>query len=358
VNAPAAFLFTAAAFLTVSAPRAGADEIRLKDGTVLLGVIAGVEGGVLSIVPGYNADGSVKVFKFKLDDILTFTTNDAIYVGTASEANATADNVAYGRVEASPSGIRVVTSTGTIAALVSQVKVIYRTPEESPLAKQVKKLERKWAVEVFTDIRGKTGTSEQVGATAGFTAVNSGQNDTLSFAARYNYYRTDKKKSADDLTAGVDYKSNFSDRFFWYARTNTGFNKINLVDFYSESATGLGVMVIKESTHKLEFRLGAAYRYESYISNNPYLSKFALDAGLAYQYAWSWGRFEDKVSFLPTFEELDNYILRHEAFIEFPIASTQNWFIRLGIQNDFNSRPVANVEKLDTTYFTRIVVKF
>jgi hypothetical protein len=360
---PATTLAAAALlFLSLPPSPAHADEIRLKDGTVVRGIINDVEADIISITPGYNADGSVKVFKFRLEDLLTFTTSEPIYVGTAAEESKTIDNVAYGRVEASPSGIRILTSTGTYSAPVSQVKSVYRTLAESPSSKELKKLERKWKVEITTDIRGKTGTSEQLGASLGFTAVNSGQYDSLTFQSKYNYYRTDGNKSADDLTAGIDYKSSFTDRLdrlLWYARTNNGFNKINKIEFFSESALGSGFMILNEKNHKLEFRVGVSYRYETYMDDvTPALNKSGLDAALYYRYDWSWGRFEDRMSYMPTFDEFSNYIFRHEAYLEFPIANTENLVIRLGVHNDYNSRPLAGVERLDTTYFTRIVLRF
>ncbi|MDR0535156.1 MAG: DUF481 domain-containing protein [Puniceicoccales bacterium] len=346
------------AFAAFSVAELCADEVRLKDGTIIQGVIVGIEENVISIRPGTNADASVKAFRFKLEDVLNFASDEAIYVGIGSETSATADNTAYGRVEGTPSGIRVRTSTGVVTAPVSQIKVSYRTAEESPLAKQVKKLERKWMVEVVGDVRGKTGTTEQIGASLGFSATNAGPNDTFNIFAKYNYYSTDHEKSTDDLSAGVDYKCNISENFFWYARNNTGFNKIKKINFLTEAAVGLGAMAIKEDKHSLEFRLGGAYRYETYMTDDAYLSVVGLDAGIHYQYEWSWGKFDDKISFIPVFNEFDNYILHHEAFVELPIANTRNWFIRLGIQNDFNSRPASNVEKLETTYYTRIVVRF
>jgi hypothetical protein len=343
-------------------PAAHADEIRLKDGTIVRGIINDVEAGIITITPGYNADGSVKVFKFKLEDLLTFTTNEPIYVGTGSEESQTVDNVAYGRVEASPAGIRVLTSTGTYSAPVSQVKSVYRTIAESPHAKELKKLERKWDVEIFSDIRGKTGTSESLGASFGFSAVNSGQYDTLSFYGKYNYSHTDNNKSADDLSAGIDYKSSFTDRLdrlLWYARTNNGFNKISKIEFFSESAVGGGVMLLNEPKHKLELRTGVSYRYETYMDNiTPALNKSGLDAAFHYQYEWSWGRFEDKISYMPTFDDFSNYLFRHEAYLEFPIANTENWSIRLGVYNEYNNHPLPGVERLETTYFTRIVLRF
>jgi putative salt-induced outer membrane protein YdiY len=334
-----------------------ADEVRLKDGTVVKGVINSIEAGTLSIVPGYNADGTGKAFKFKLEDIISFNTDEPLFVGTAAIESKSADNVAYGKVESTSSGIRVITSTGTSTASVAQIKAAWRTPMESPQAKALDKLARKWTLEFATDLRGKTGNSDQIGAAFGFTAVNSGQNDTLTFRTRYNYQRTDNNKSADDLAAGMDYESRFTESLLWYARTNDGYNKLNQIDFFAECAVGGGMVFINKPNQKLETRLGAGYRYEA-LSDNSERSLPSLDVGVNYQYSWKWGKLESRLTYMPAVEEFGDYRIKHESYVEFPIAQTHYWRIRMGMSNDYNSRPQPGVKRLDTTYFTRIVLNF
>ena len=58
---------------------------------------------------------------------------------------------------------------------------------------------------------------------------------------------------------------------------------------------------------------------------------------------------------MPTFEDFSNFRLTHESYYEVPLAAPF-WKLRLGISNDYNSKPGAGVEKLDTMYFTRLVL--
>ncbi|MDR2863297.1 MAG: DUF481 domain-containing protein [Puniceicoccales bacterium] len=351
-------LFATIFAFSVLLPSSGrADEVRLRDGTIINGVILGVEAGVLSIKPGYSTAGDVKPFSFKISDILTFSTEEPIFIGTAAAESERPDNVSYGKVDGTPSGIRVITSTGTTSSEVKNVKAAWRTPEESPQAKELKKMERHWAVEVVADFRSKTGNTEQLGASFGFSAINSGKDDTLTFFGKYNYYRTDDNKSTDDLSAGVDYNAKFTELFLWYARTNNGFNKINRINFYSESAVGAGLVALGQEDHKLKFRLGLLYRYETY-NNGENFSKPGIDAGLQYLFAWSWGKFEDNLSYMPVFEEFGNFLVKHEAAFEFPLGTSEHWKIRVGVSNEYNSRPLPGVKRLDTTFFTRIVLRF
>jgi len=371
------------AALAAFAPNADADEIRLKDGSVVYGKIADIEGGIVSITPGYNADGSVKVFRFKIEDVLTFSSNDPIFLGVGAAANTTPDNTYNGVVETAPAGVRIKTSTGVIPVPLEQVKLAYRTREDSPEAKALKKLERKWTAELTIDARGKEASARQVGTSIGLSAVNAGPNDKLTLTAKYNYYKSREagfydsdgdgsyEKSTDDFTGGIDYRCNFTDNFLWYIRTNDGYNKVTFVDFFSESAVGLGWQAIKEDKHKLEFRVGAAFRYETYHhghyvtvngENKDSQSLPGLDIGMNYSIEWSWGKFTDAITYLPAFDDFGNFILHHEAAIEFPVANSEYWSIRFGFSNDYNAHPANNasgqaLRKLETTYFARIVLR-
>ena len=344
--------------LAVSAPMV-ADEICLKDGTIIRGLVSNAENGIIAITPGYNADGSVKVFKFQMNDVLSFSTDEPIYIGMASIESTGYDSVVYGRVEPSSVGVRIITSTGISTTPINQIKAAWRTVDDSPHERARRKLERHWAVELTTDLKGRHGNTSQLGTSISFAAVNAGQDDSLSFYTRYNYYRTGGKRSTDDLSAGSDYKANVGSHLLWYVRTNDGFNKINGIDFFSESGIGAGLYLLKEEKHKLELRLGIGFRYETYSTQNTEdLREAGLDTSLRYEYEWDWGRIGNTLTYMPAFNNFGNYLIRHEAFLEFPIAKTENWKLRLGISNDYNSRPLPGVKKLDTTYGVRLVFRF
>lgn len=348
---------TAAALGVLAATAVNADEVRLKDGTVIKGSINGVEGGVLSITPGYNADASVKAFRFKLEDIISFNTEEPLYIGTSvAKENAMPDNIAYGKVDAGTAGgIQVTTEIGVTQSPIEAIQAAWRTPEESPQEKARKKLERHWAYSFFTDITGKSGNSDSIGVTVGFDAVNKSIDDELRFYGRYNFARTDGNKSADDLSAGVEYTSRFASPLFWYARSDNGFDKVQMIDFYSTAAVGGGTELIKSESQKWEVRLGLAYRYESYENGTTY-SKPGLDVGSIYEYKWDWVLFKDTITYTPAFEDFANFVVKHDAYLEMPLANSENWKLRVGMTNDYNSRPQSNVERLDTTYYARLVL--
>ena len=54
-------------------------------------------------------------------------------------------------------------------------------------------------------------------------------------------------------------------------------------------------------------------------------------------------------------EDYRDYRICHESAFEIPIVASEIWKLRLGVMNDYNSRPAENKDYLDTTYFTRLV---
>jgi len=69
-------------------------------------------------------------------------------------------------------------------------------------------------------------------------------------------------------------------------------------------------------------------------------------------------RLLNDVSFIPGFDELANYLVNHESALETPLTESKAWRLRLGIRNEYNNRPADDNQRLDTSYFTRIVWAF
>ena len=82
-----------------------------------------------------------------------------------------------------------------------------------------------------------------------------------------------------------------------------------------------------------------------------------LDFGLEHKLELDNSRLVNRLTFVPTFEDFGVYRLTHESFYEMPLLNTQ-WKLRLGVSNDYNSEPGKNIDKLDTTYFTRLVLSW
>ena len=178
------------------------------------------------------------------------------------------------------------------------------------------------------------------------------------FYTAYDRQTTDGTKSADQFKAGVDYQSNFAGKKSWYVRDEGGFDRIKDIQFYDVAAFGVGYDFIKEPKHTLTGRLGLSYRNENY--KNPLttdVNSAGLDVGLNHAYEFGESSLVNRLSWVPSFNDFSNFRLTHESFYEVPLTLPE-WKLRIGVSNDYNSKPGKGVEKLDTGYFTRFVLNW
>jgi putative salt-induced outer membrane protein YdiY len=325
------------------AAQAFADVVETKNGARIVGKIVGINAGAIAVDTDYA--GALTI---KQSEVVSFTTDQPISVRLASGTRID------GKVAATPDGtLQVIGADGTISTSVGKVAATWTAGGKDP---DIAALERHWGYEAAVDITGKSGNSEQLGTSASVRAKLKTAQDTLQFYGAYNRQVSDKVKSADQFKAGVDYQNNFHGQLSWYARDEGGFDRIKDIELYNVAAFGLGYDVIKKPKQILTARAGLSYRYEGY--KNPAttnVSSAGLDFGLAHEFTFDNSKLVNRVSLVPTFEDFANFRLTHESFYEVPLVAPF-WKLRLGVSNDYNSKPGPGVVKLDTMYFTRLVL--
>lgn len=339
-------LKTAALFgvLTVLAARLGADVIETKGGARLVGKIEKISDGTVTMKTDYAGELSVKQ-----SEVTSMSTDEAVTVRLESGA------VMTGTIATSGSAVKITSADGELSTNVSKVAATWEAGKEDP---RMTALRRHWTYEVAADVTGKSGNSEQLGTAVSARAQLKTPQDTLQFYTGYNRQVVDGQKSADQFKAGVDYQNDFATKIGWYVRDEGGFDRIKDVQLYDVAAAGLAYNFIKEPKHTLAARLGLSYRYEGY--RNPVtddVSSAGLDIGLEHEWTLGRGKITNRIALVPAFEDFSNFRLNHESTYEIPITENY-WKLRLGVANDYNSRPGPGIEKLDTTYFTRLVLTF
>lgn len=357
------FFVSAAAALSATA---FADEVKCKDGSVFVGTVESVDGGIVTIANASDDAGKTKV---KQSEIVSISTTDPVFVRTPD------DNTLLGKIVPAEDG-KVKVDGGSVSANleVAQLSGAWRQGELSPEEKKIKALQRHWEYSVAGSLLGKTGNTESLTAGVSAEAVMKTPEDTLKFYVNYNYGKTkdsDKNeageyewtKSADDLHCGVDYSVDISAMTFWYAREDLGFDRIKNIRFLSTSAAGLGVKIVDDDDWHFSVRAGLSYRYETYKDymhssdwDDPEdTSALGMDFGLHHDYAWSWGKVVTDISYTPAFEDFfGNYVATHESYLEFKVDGIDNMDIRIGMKNEYRSETTAS-RNLDTTYYAKIV---
>lgn len=327
------------------AARLSADTVETSNGARIVGKITKIHGGVISVDTDYA--GSIDIKQVLVTRI---TTDHPVSVRLA-------DGSGLVGVVSSPVAdkIHVAGSSKSVDCPVGNVSAIWGAGEEDP---DVVALRRKWSYEAAADVTGRAGTNSSLGTSYDFRAKLVGPLDTFQYYTSYNRQETQGAVSADQFKAGVDYADNFAAATSWYARDEAGFDRVNDIDLYDVAASGLGYDFIKQKDQTFTGRVGLSYRYDEYSTpDTPALSSTGADFELAYLLKTKKWQISDTIAFDPAFQDLGNYIITHEFAFEIPISKSL-WKLSTGVTNNYNSRPVGGVDKLDTLYFTRLVLSW
>jgi hypothetical protein len=319
-----------------------ADTVEIKNGARIIGKITKIDAGTVVVSTDYA--GTITI---KQSEVATIATDAPVAIRLASGTRFD------GRVTAGPSGaISIAGLDGTINTTMDKVAASWGAGQVDPL------VDRRWAYEASVDVSGKTGNREQIGTAGEVRATLKTTQDTLQFYSSYNRQISDGAKSADQLKVGVDYSNNFAGRYSWYMRDEGGFDRVKDVELYNIAALGAGFDIVKRPAQTLTGRLGLSFRYEGYKDPRTEDVKSAgLDIGLNNEMDFRDSKLVTRLTYVPAFEDFGTYRITHESFFQIPLTSPA-WKLRLGVSNDYNSRPPAGVERLDTAYFTRLVLNW
>jgi hypothetical protein len=327
------------------APHLRADVVETASGARLVGKITKIHGGVVTLQTDYAGELSIKqvlVTKITTDHPVSVRFADGSgIVGTISSP--TADK------------LRISAANKVVECPVGNVSATWAAGVEDP---DVAALRRKWSYEAAADITGRSGTNSSLGTSYEFRAKLIGPLDTFQYYTAYNRQETEGEVSTDQFKVGVDYADNFDAATSWYARDEAGFDHVNDISLYDLAASGLGYDFIKEKDQTFTGRAGLSYRYDDYSTpDTPGLSSAGADFELQYLLKTKRWQVSDRVAFDPAFQDLGNFVITHEFAFEIPITKSL-WKLSTGVSNNYNSRPVGGVDKLDTLYFTRLVLNW
>lgn len=329
------------AFLGISP--AIADMVETTDGSRVQGKILKVDSGSIEIETPFAG-----VLKIKQSAVATFSTDAPVNVRFSD------GNTVVGTVSASPGEVRVIGGSVSATGTVGGVTALWLPGKDSPETRQMKSNQRKWRYEAGVDVMGKSGNTDSLSTSLGFQATLAGPKDKLRFYSAFARAEQSDTTTANQAKGGVDYSSSFSEKYSWYVREEIGTDKIQGLDFYSNTAAGIGFDVIKEAKQTLTFRTGLAYRYESY-DNGRDISSPALDLALIHSLSGETWKIGNSVTVMPTFADFGTHRVIHDSFYETPLASGF-WKVRVGLANDYNSEPQPGKKSMDTTYYTKFML--
>jgi len=335
-------VFLALILSLATTARLAADVVETKDGARIVGKVTKIDSGVVTVATTYA--GKIEI---KQAGVTTITTETPVAVRLASGTRL------EGTITTADGGLQIAGPNGTLSTPIEKVAASWAAGDEDPA---IVALRRHWGYEATLDVSGTSGNKNQLGTAGAFRATLVTPLDKLALYTSYDRQVTAGAKSADQFKAGVDYSDNFTEHSSWYVRDEGGFDRIKDIKIFNVAAAGYGFDFIKETKHLLTVRAGLAYRFENYYNPlTPDVSAAGLDLGLDHEYQFGVSKLINRLTYLPTFADFGNYRLTHESSYQVPLANPA-WKLSVGISNDYDSRPGLGIKRLDTIYFTRLLL--
>jgi hypothetical protein len=262
-----------------------------------------------------------------------------------------------GTIQTRDDGLTIAGKSGTLQTNTEEISSVWRQGDMTPADKAEEAARRKWTTSLSFDLNGRQGNRDRFFLGISGRATLQGADDRLSFAGSYARGEENGVATQDDAKVGVDYSNFFGENFSWYARTELGFDRSKDLDLRSQSAAGIGYTFVDDERWQLEGRSGISYRFENYSTGEDFDS-VGLDFGLINTYDFGWGKMLNLVTFTPSFDDLENYVITHESTLSIPFGGGEWWAMRFGVKNDFTSEPPPGLVKHDWSYFSGITLSW
>ena len=340
------------AVVAIASVCAVADQITLTDGSVLKGKISEVFDGKVKIETDYA--GKLEIDRAKVANIVTDgPVMVALPEGKIQGAIGAKDGkstVADKTVE--PGAIQTVWTLGGVDPTL---------PKPPP--------PRKWAYEADFSIDGKTGNTEKTDFSGGLKATLAGPDDKLVLSLRGKYGREGGEKNAEEVIAKADYEHMIAGtNNSWYVRAEAERDEFENFDLLFTAGGGYGYYLLKddENGKQVRLRAGVVYQKKKYSEGMEDDDNIALEFNYHHELKIheflgfkNLGKLVTDITYTPTCDDWQHdYTVKHESAIDIPLGGSKYWSVRLGVSNEYRSRVARNVERLDTTYFGRLLLNW
>lgn len=343
--------FVAAILFSAGTCALFSDEVRLIDGSLVRGKIVHIRNGVMSVEPSF----SDKKIEIRMGEVENFATDEPVFLMMDTDAifNGTV-LPGFGDTISISSPHHGLSTAGT-----PEIAWLWRQGDPSPADLRVSKKERFWEFNCTAGLNLTTGTTESFTGRLGFEAINVGEVDKLKLFSYLRYSEVEDTASEDNFHIGANYDDTKYKPILWYAKTDNGYDRVACQDFFSTTSLGVGYRLLETKLDTLDFRLGGAFRYESYerdagIDN---ISTLAAEIGFDNELRLPFGKIVSTFTYSPSLEDPQgNYKITHHTYLQ-TIYYENLVAIKTGMTNTYSSIVAVGNEYLNTTVYVELVFK-
>ena len=331
------------------------DVVFTSDGSKIVGRIERLGGGklvILTEIAGRLELDAAMITAFAFDQPLTveFKSGDRL-VGTiecSEDQTTSVIHSALGDLLVTPAEISAIWPVGGESPEVVALKA---KAEQTRIA-----LTPKWTTTLQVGGSRTEGNTDTLQVHGRLDVKRKTKDELLHFYLSAKYYEHNDNRTTNEYRGGVLFENALTDKLYWYTRTELEFDEFEALDLRATAAAGVGYYWLKKEEHELKTRLGLGYRHEAYDTGLTD-DQAVIDVGWDYRIDLApWVQFTHTTTYAPDFEDFDNYRLDLDTGLVFPFQDPRVSF-KVGVTNEYNSRPQPGFDRLDTTYYANIVLE-
>ncbi|MCX5662974.1 MAG: DUF481 domain-containing protein [Planctomycetota bacterium] len=333
--------------LALGAAVAAADEVVLTDGSKIVGTVEQISYDKLKLKTDFA--GPMVIDQARIKGV---TTKTPVAVQLKSGERA------VGPLEFTPEAGQRVGGENARKVDLGQVTAVWPAGTDSPdeAAAKLKASASAWKFHLEFGAAGETGNSERLSMNGVAEAHRDTDTDRFVLYAKGRYSQDGGVDSAREIIGGAKLESDLTPKLFWFIHGELENDEFENLDLRATVTGGLGYWIIRKPGREFKVHGGPGYLHESY-NDDTRRNNVILEVGedLRLDIA-PWLTFIHSITYYPSLEDFKEYRLVMENAGEIPIGPSKDWKFKLGMRNQYASKPVGGAEKLDTFYFANIVL--
>lgn len=322
-----------------------ADVVTTKDGSRLVGSITKIDNGVIFLNTKYA--GEIEIAQ---TDVQSLNSDEVV------SARLSNNDTATGKLSIDDSGNLKVGQTSTkIGNLVDLWPNNGEDPEVVRQRMETEAQRKIWSFDGMLEITGEEGNNTEFDIGIDLDLRRKGPKDDIHLYTYYDLGEQNGTETDDELIIGGSYDYYITESNGWYIRQEFEMDEPNAIDFQSTSGFGYSHRFINKPHQTLRGRAGIGYISKSFTTDAPDDEYMTADFNLLHTYKFNDGlSMTNELSYVPSLEDFADYEIDLDNHFELSLAEMQSWAFRMGVLFEYDSATAAE-EKLDTTYYTKII---
>jgi putative salt-induced outer membrane protein YdiY len=317
-----------------------ADTIKLSDGSVVVGKVAKMEGGTLTIETSFA--GTIEI---SMDKVVMIQTDVKMPIHLED------GSVIQGTLKASDeNAIEVIRKEDETSMKVEPSGITSINPTPPPPIR--------WKGKVIGTFSLTDGNSETLGAGLEANASRRTDMDRITLRAGYFYQEDEKNATRDDQYAFAKYDYYFHDKMYGYLNGRIYRDGIKNLELRTTGGGGLGYTFLEDDIFNLSAEGGISYYSEDYSGGLD--DKRNASARLAGNFDWWIVKktllFEQDLEGLISVEDSEDFLLYSDSRLSWYF--TERWSINGAVRFEYLNVPAAGNERVDTKYMVGVGYEF